>query len=218
MRPRSSARVGGGAVCGGDPSASVRRLRGAGRRGGRGDARGDRRAAAPSRSAKSASTTTTTFRRRPSSRRCFARRWPSRSNVALPVVIHTREATDDTFAMIGEAGQGRLRGVMHCFSGTVDEARRALDLGFFISLSGIVTFPKAGAVAGRRGVRSRRPPAGRNRCAVSGARAAPRQAQRAGVGGGNDTRSWRRLGGAAPRRRARLVTRNFHALFGPDAR
>ncbi len=35
---------------------------------------------------------------------------------------------------------------MHCFSGTIDEARRALDLGFYISLSGILTFPKAGAL------------------------------------------------------------------------
>jgi TatD DNase family protein len=64
----------------------------------------------------------------------------------LPVVIHTREATDDTVAVLREAGTGRVRGVMHCFSGTADEARMALDLGFFISLSGIVTFPKAAAL------------------------------------------------------------------------
>jgi TatD DNase family protein len=62
----------------------------------------------------------------------------------LPVIIHTREAAADTFAILREAGQGRLRGVMHCFSGTSDEARLALDLGFHISLSGILTFPKAG--------------------------------------------------------------------------
>ena len=61
----------------------------------------------------------------------------------LPVVIHTREATDDTFDVLKSAGQGRVRGVMHCFSGTVDEARRALDIGFYISLAGILTFPKA---------------------------------------------------------------------------
>jgi TatD DNase family protein len=60
-----------------------------------------------------------------------------------PVVIHTREATDDTMAVLREAGAGRVRGVMHCFSGTPDEARLALDLGFFISLAGILTFPKA---------------------------------------------------------------------------
>jgi TatD DNase family protein len=64
----------------------------------------------------------------------------------LPVVIHTREAADDTLAVLRDDGGGRLRGVMHCFSGTLDEARRALDLGFYVSLAGIVTFPKGGNV------------------------------------------------------------------------
>jgi TatD DNase family protein len=62
--------------------------------------------------------------------------------LGLPVVIHTREATDDTLAVLRETGAG-ARGVMHCFTGTVDEARRALDLGMFISIAGIVTFAKA---------------------------------------------------------------------------
>ena len=52
-------------------------------------------------------------------------------------------------------GQGRVRGVMHCFSGTREEARRALDLGFFISLSGILTFPKAGTLRDVARVRAR---------------------------------------------------------------
>jgi TatD DNase family protein len=60
----------------------------------------------------------------------------------LPVVIHTREAMEDTLAILREAGPA-LRGVMHCFSGTLAEAGAALDLGFYLSLSGIVTFPKA---------------------------------------------------------------------------
>ena len=59
----------------------------------------------------------------------------------LPVVIHTREAFDDTMAVLG--GAPGVRGVMHCFTGTRDEARRALDLDFHISLAGIVTFPRA---------------------------------------------------------------------------
>ena len=63
----------------------------------------------------------------------------------LPVIIHTREATDDTLDVLRETGAG-AGGVMHCFTGTVDEARRALDLGMFISLAGIVTFPKADAL------------------------------------------------------------------------
>jgi TatD DNase family protein len=64
----------------------------------------------------------------------------------LPVAIHTREATDDTHALLREAGVGRVRGVMHCFTGSQDEATRALDLGFYLSIPGIVTFPKAGAL------------------------------------------------------------------------
>jgi TatD DNase family protein len=59
----------------------------------------------------------------------------------LPVVIHTREATEDTVAILRNAAG--VRGVMHCFTGTIPEARQALDLGFHISLSGIVTFPRA---------------------------------------------------------------------------
>jgi TatD DNase family protein len=62
--------------------------------------------------------------------------------LGLPVVIHTREADDDTLAMLRGAGAG-LTGVLHCFTGTEALARAALDLGFYISLAGIVTFPKA---------------------------------------------------------------------------
>lgn len=61
----------------------------------------------------------------------------------LPVVIHAREADDDALAVLKEAGQGRVRGVMHCFTGSAAFARRALDLGLHISMAGIVTFPKA---------------------------------------------------------------------------
>jgi len=61
-----------------------------------------------------------------------------------PVVIHTREAWDDTFSVLrGCAGQGALKGVMHCFSGGVHEAQLSLDLGFYLSFGGIVTFPKS---------------------------------------------------------------------------
>ena len=59
----------------------------------------------------------------------------------LPVVIHTRDATADTMAVLKSAPG--VTGVMHCFTGTLDEARQALDIGFHVSLSGIVTFPRA---------------------------------------------------------------------------
>jgi TatD DNase family protein len=63
-----------------------------------------------------------------------------------PVVIHTREAAADTFAVLDEAGGGAVRGVMHCFTGTRDEARASLDRGLLISVSGILTFPRAGTL------------------------------------------------------------------------
>ena len=61
----------------------------------------------------------------------------------LPVIIHTREATDDTFDVLKSTGAGKVRGVFHCFTGDVAMARRALEIGFYVSLSGIVTFPRA---------------------------------------------------------------------------
>ncbi len=61
----------------------------------------------------------------------------------LPIVIHTREATEDTFSILRDAGQGILRGVFHCFTGDEAMARRALDIGFHLSFAGIVSFPKA---------------------------------------------------------------------------
>ncbi len=61
----------------------------------------------------------------------------------LPVIIHTREADDDTLRILRTEGAGQVHGVIHCFTGGPDLARGALDLGFYISLAGIVTFPKA---------------------------------------------------------------------------
>ena len=64
-----------------------------------------------------------------------------------PIVIHTREAWDDTLALIEQHWTPHgIAGIMHCFSGGPEEARRALDLGFYLSFGGIVTFPKALAV------------------------------------------------------------------------
>lgn len=61
----------------------------------------------------------------------------------LPIIIHTRNAAEDTLAILKEEGSGAKTGVFHCFTETVDVARRALDLGFYISISGIVTFKNA---------------------------------------------------------------------------
>jgi len=61
----------------------------------------------------------------------------------LPLVVHTREAWDDTFALLDEGGVPE-RTVFHCFTGGPDEARQGLERGVMLSFSGIVTFPSAG--------------------------------------------------------------------------
>jgi TatD DNase family protein len=65
----------------------------------------------------------------------------------LPLVIHTRQASDDTIAILKEEGEtgaaGCAGGVFHCFTESQEVARAALDLGFYISLSGILTFKTA---------------------------------------------------------------------------
>ena len=64
----------------------------------------------------------------------------------LPIVIHSREADDDTFSMLAQEASDRLRGVFHCFTGDRARAERALALGFHVSFAGIVTFPRAEAL------------------------------------------------------------------------
>jgi TatD DNase family protein len=64
----------------------------------------------------------------------------------LPVIIHTREADEDTFDILRSEGGGDVRGVFHCFTGDAAMARRALDLGFLLSFAGILTFPKAASI------------------------------------------------------------------------
>ncbi len=61
----------------------------------------------------------------------------------LPVVLHTREAEDDTLRILREEGGPALRGVFHCFTGDHAAATRALATGFYLSIPGVVTFPKA---------------------------------------------------------------------------
>lgn len=64
----------------------------------------------------------------------------------LPIVIHTREAEDDTLRILSEEGQGRLRGVFHCFTGDPALADRYLATGFLLSIPGVATFPKGEAI------------------------------------------------------------------------
>jgi TatD DNase family protein len=62
----------------------------------------------------------------------------------LPLVVHTRDAEDDTAEILArEVGKGGVTGVLHCFTGSAELAKKALDLGFYVSMSGIVTFKNA---------------------------------------------------------------------------
>jgi TatD DNase family protein len=62
----------------------------------------------------------------------------------LPLVVHTREAESETAEILSSAvREGGVTGVLHCFTGSAELARKALDLGFYVSLSGIVTFKNA---------------------------------------------------------------------------
>ena len=63
--------------------------------------------------------------------------------VDKPLIVHTRNARKDTIALLKEHGQGKVRGVLHCFTEDLAMAEAAIELGFYISFSGIVTFKSA---------------------------------------------------------------------------
>jgi TatD DNase family protein len=75
-------------------------------------------------------------------RRIFAEQLELAARAQKPIVIHTREAWEDTLALVREHGLP-FGGIMHCFTGGPGEAEQALERGFHLSFGGIVTFPKA---------------------------------------------------------------------------
>jgi TatD DNase family protein len=77
---------------------------------------------------------------RDAQRRAFAAQLELAGRFRRPVVVHTRDADEDTAAMVREAGREGISGVLHCFTGTIALARTALDAGWYVSFSGIVTF------------------------------------------------------------------------------
>lgn len=75
-------------------------------------------------------------------RRAFAAQLAVARELDRPVVVHTRDAEDDTAAMVAEAGAAGVRGVLHCYTGSHRLAEIALGVGWYVSFSGIVTFKK----------------------------------------------------------------------------
>jgi len=62
----------------------------------------------------------------------------------LPIVIHCREAFDEVFEILEELNDDKLRGIFHCFTGTLEQGLKAIELGFYLGIGGVVTYKKAG--------------------------------------------------------------------------
>ncbi len=62
----------------------------------------------------------------------------------LPIVIHSRESLDQTIGVVQEMQNGKLRGIFHCFNGSIDQANRIMDLGFYLGIGGVITYKNAG--------------------------------------------------------------------------
>ncbi|MDB5009255.1 MAG: hydrolase TatD [Mucilaginibacter sp.] len=64
--------------------------------------------------------------------------------VRLPIVIHCREAFDEVFTVLEQEQDENLRGIFHCFTGTLEQANRAINLGFYLGIGGVVTYKNGG--------------------------------------------------------------------------
>lgn len=69
-------------------------------------------------------------------------RWAK--ELALPIVIHCREAFDEVFEILEEEKGSDLRGILHCFTGNLQQAEKTIELGFYLGIGGVVTYKKAG--------------------------------------------------------------------------
>ena len=64
--------------------------------------------------------------------------------LGIPIVIHCRESMDLTIDLVRKAQDGRLKGIFHCFGGSVEQANQIIDLGFYMGIGGVLTFKKSG--------------------------------------------------------------------------
>lgn len=81
---------------------------------------------------------------RPVQKRAFGEQLDLAVELKMPVVIHTREAFEDTLEIIKPYAKNLPGGVFHCFPGNAEDAAKVFDLGFVVSVGGVITFPKAG--------------------------------------------------------------------------
>jgi TatD DNase family protein len=73
----------------------------------------------------------------------FARQIEWAKDLDLPVIIHSRESNEECLALVQAGQNGRLRGIFHCFSGTVEQAKRMVGLGFYLGIGGTLTYSKS---------------------------------------------------------------------------
>lgn len=134
--------------------------------------------------------------------------------LSVPIVVHTREADEDTLNILKREGGGEVRGVFHCFTGTAEMAQAGVDLGFYISCAGIVTFPNAWEL--REVIR--RVPADRLLVETDSPYLSPvphRGKRNEPAFVAHVVNSLAELRGTAPSELAAQTTANFHALFKP---
>ncbi|MDX1910987.1 MAG: TatD family hydrolase [Saprospiraceae bacterium] len=73
----------------------------------------------------------------------FARQCEWAKELQRPVIIHSREANREALEVVRQSQDGRLRGIFHCFSGSLDEAKEMINLGFMLGIGGTLTYPKS---------------------------------------------------------------------------
>ena len=74
----------------------------------------------------------------------FAEQIKWAKDLSLPIVIHCREAFEETFDVLKNEKGDNLRGIFHCFTGNLDQAKQVMDLGFYLGIGGVVTYKKSG--------------------------------------------------------------------------
>ena len=73
----------------------------------------------------------------------FARQIEWAKDLNLPIIIHSRESNEECIELVKAGQDGRLRGIFHCFSGSLEQAQRMIDLGFMLGIGGTVTYAKS---------------------------------------------------------------------------
>ncbi|MCC6689720.1 MAG: TatD family hydrolase [Saprospiraceae bacterium] len=74
----------------------------------------------------------------------FIRQMNLAKNFDIPIVIHSRDSTEDVISLVRQEKSPKLRGIFHCFGGSVEEAQQITDLGFLLGIGGVLTYKKSG--------------------------------------------------------------------------